>query len=150
MEQVRSRMQYVPHSHRGMLVHTRQGAKHYICIMHMGPARVMHKGHTRSTHGLHRPNLRATLGISWGTHGPCTGHMWVPHGSLLLPFVCPYTASVSPPLMVLCCLICAVAHRYTWRRGSVPLWWSVTIRNGGMGEAEIKIHNTNTFRGSRR
>lgn len=42
------------------------------------------------------------------------------------------------------------AHRYTWRRGSVPLWWSVTIRNGGMGEAEIKIHNTNTFRGSRR
>ncbi len=32
----------------------------------------------------------------------------------------------------------------------MPLWWSVTIRNGGMGEAEIKIHNTNTFRGSRR
>ncbi|KAF8060490.1 SAC9 [Scenedesmus sp. PABB004] len=40
--------------------------------------------------------------------------------------------------------------RYTWRRGSVPLWWSVTIRNGGMGEAEIKIRSTNTFRGSRR
>lgn len=36
--------------------------------------------------------------------------------------------------------------RYTWRRGSVPLWWTVTIRNGGMGEAEIRIRNTNTFR----
>lgn len=46
----------------------------------------------------------------------------------------------------------AHAHlgRYTWRRGSVPLWWTVTIRNGGMGEAEIKIRTTNTFRGSRR
>eukprot|EP00878_Enallax_costatus_P030322 GHUV01033006.1.p1 GENE.GHUV01033006.1~~GHUV01033006.1.p1 ORF type:complete len:414 (+),score=91.02 GHUV01033006.1:1544-2785(+) len=40
--------------------------------------------------------------------------------------------------------------RYTWRRGSVPLWWTVNIRNGGMGEAEIKIRSTNTFRGSRR
>jgi hypothetical protein len=39
---------------------------------------------------------------------------------------------------------------YVWRRGSVPLWWTVTIRNGGMGEAEIRIRNTNTFRGSRR
>lgn len=41
-------------------------------------------------------------------------------------------------------------HRYTWRRGSVPLWWSVNIRNGGMGEAEIRIQTANTFRGSRR
>lgn len=40
--------------------------------------------------------------------------------------------------------------RYTWRRGSVPLWWTVTIRNAGVGEAEIRIRNTNTFRGSRR
>ncbi|KAF6264364.1 hypothetical protein COO60DRAFT_1698391 [Scenedesmus sp. NREL 46B-D3] len=40
--------------------------------------------------------------------------------------------------------------RYTWRRGSVPMWWTVNIRNGGMGEAEIKIRTTNTFRGSRR
>uniref|UniRef100_A0A383VGT2 WW domain-containing protein n=1 Tax=Tetradesmus obliquus TaxID=3088 RepID=A0A383VGT2_TETOB len=40
--------------------------------------------------------------------------------------------------------------RYTWRRGSVPMWWTVNIRNGGMGEAEIKIRSTNTFRGSRR
>eukprot|EP00775_Hariotina_reticulata_P004194 gene4194-4442_t len=40
--------------------------------------------------------------------------------------------------------------RYTWRRGSVPLWWTVNLRNGGMGEAEIRIRGTNTFRGSRR
>ncbi len=40
--------------------------------------------------------------------------------------------------------------RYVWRRGSVPLWWSVKIKNQGMGEAEIKIQKTNTFRGSRR
>ena len=40
--------------------------------------------------------------------------------------------------------------RYAWRRGSVPLWWTVTIRNGGVGEAEIRIRATNTFRGSRR
>jgi hypothetical protein len=30
------------------------------------------------------------------------------------------------------------------------MWWTVNIRNGGMGEAEIKIRSTNTFRGSRR
>jgi len=40
--------------------------------------------------------------------------------------------------------------RYTWRRGSVPLWWGVSIKNQGIGEAEIKIKNNNTFRGSRR
>jgi hypothetical protein len=40
------------------------------------------------------------------------------------------------------CVLC----RYTWRRGSVPMWWTVNIRNGGMGEAEIKIRSTNTFR----
>jgi hypothetical protein len=47
-------------------------------------------------------------------------------------------------------LMLSCGCRYTWRRGSVPLWWSVNIRNGGMGEAEIRIHTTNTFRGSRR
>jgi hypothetical protein len=30
------------------------------------------------------------------------------------------------------------------------MWWTVTIRNGGVGEAEIKIRSINTFRGSRR
>ena len=40
--------------------------------------------------------------------------------------------------------------RYTWRRGSVPLWWSVKIKNNGMGEAEIKIQQSGTFKGSRR
>ncbi|GAX77587.1 hypothetical protein CEUSTIGMA_g5031.t1 [Chlamydomonas eustigma] len=40
--------------------------------------------------------------------------------------------------------------RYAWRRGSVPLWWGVKIKNQGMGEAEIKIQQTGTFKGSRR
>jgi hypothetical protein len=40
--------------------------------------------------------------------------------------------------------------RYTWRRGSVPLWWGVSIKNQGIGEAEIKIRQGQTFKGSRR
>ena len=46
----------------------------------------------------------------------------------------------------------SVVHwsRYTWRRGSVPLRWSVKIKNQGIGEAEIRIQNNNTFKGSRR
>jgi len=40
--------------------------------------------------------------------------------------------------------------RYTWRRGSVPLNWAVTIRGSGMGEAEIQVRRHGTFRGSRR
>jgi hypothetical protein len=40
--------------------------------------------------------------------------------------------------------------RYTWRRGSVPLWWGVHMRNNGLGEAEIKIREACTFKGSRR
>lgn len=40
--------------------------------------------------------------------------------------------------------------RYAWRRGSVPLWWGVKIKNQGMGEAEIKINPSCTFKGSRK
>ncbi|KAF5842707.1 SacI homology domain-containing protein [Dunaliella salina] len=40
--------------------------------------------------------------------------------------------------------------RYAWRRGSVPLWWGVQMRGSGLGEAEIKIKETNTFKGTRR
>lgn len=40
--------------------------------------------------------------------------------------------------------------RYTWRRGSVPLWWSVEMKNNGLGEAVIKIKEQHTFKGSRR
>lgn len=40
--------------------------------------------------------------------------------------------------------------RYTWRRGSVPLWWGVHMKNNGLGEAEIKIKEQRTFKGSRR
>lgn len=40
--------------------------------------------------------------------------------------------------------------RYVWRRGSVPLWWGVFLKQNGLGEAEIKIKEQRTFRGSRR
>ncbi|KXZ46422.1 hypothetical protein GPECTOR_43g858 [Gonium pectorale] len=40
--------------------------------------------------------------------------------------------------------------RYTWRRGSAPLWWGVSIKNNGIGEAEIKIRQHNTFKGTKR
>lgn len=30
------------------------------------------------------------------------------------------------------------------------MWWSVKIKNQGIGEAEIKIQQNNTFKGSRR
>jgi hypothetical protein len=33
--------------------------------------------------------------------------------------------------MLCCFMLChAVPCRYTWRRGSVPMWWTVNIRNG--------------------
>lgn len=40
--------------------------------------------------------------------------------------------------------------RYTWRRGSAPLWWGVSLRNNGIGEAEIRIRQHSTFKGSKR
>lgn len=43
-----------------------------------------------------------------------------------------------------------VWSRYVWRRGSVPLWWSVSLKNNGIGEAEIRIRPTQTFEGSKR
>lgn len=36
-----------------------------------------------------------------------------------------------------------------WRRGSVPIWWGVEIKNSGVGEAEIWVNTTHTYRGSR-
>jgi len=40
--------------------------------------------------------------------------------------------------------------RYAWRRGSVPLWWGVHMRSNGFGEAEIKIREMETFKGTKR
>ncbi|GMH39713.1 hypothetical protein BSKO_07611 [Bryopsis sp. KO-2023] len=39
--------------------------------------------------------------------------------------------------------------RYAWRRGTVPIRWGVTIRNGGLGEAEISIRREKTFMGTK-
>ena len=38
---------------------------------------------------------------------------------------------------------------YVWRRGSVPLRWTQTVKSNGVGTA-ISIEQDNTFRGSRR
>ena len=40
--------------------------------------------------------------------------------------------------------------RYSWRRGSVPLRWGVTLQGGGIGAAEIQIQPKATFKGSRK
>eukprot|EP00951_Prasinocladus_malaysianus_P003133 scaffold22234_cov27-Prasinocladus_malaysianus.AAC.2 len=37
---------------------------------------------------------------------------------------------------------------FVWRRGSVPIWWGVEIKNSGVGEAEIWVNTTHTYRGS--
>mmetsp|Transcript_40321 Transcript_40321/g.114154 ORF Transcript_40321/g.114154 Transcript_40321/m.114154 type:complete len:819 (+) Transcript_40321:201-2657(+) len=37
---------------------------------------------------------------------------------------------------------------YFWRRGSVPIWWGVEIKNAGMGEAGITINPKDTYRGT--
>lgn len=39
-------------------------------------------------------------------------------------------------------------HSFVWRRGSVPIWWGVEIKNSGVGEAEIWINASHTYRGS--
>jgi len=37
---------------------------------------------------------------------------------------------------------------FVWRRGSVPIWWGVEIKNSGVGEAEIWVNTSHTYRGS--
>lgn len=37
---------------------------------------------------------------------------------------------------------------FVWRRGSVPIWWGVEIKNSGVGEAEIWVNTAHTYRGS--
>ena len=39
---------------------------------------------------------------------------------------------------------------YTWRRGTVPIWWGVEIKSGGVGEATIVVSNQKPYRGTRR
>lgn len=39
---------------------------------------------------------------------------------------------------------------YVWRRGTVPIWWGVELKSGGVGEANIVIPSATPYRGTRR
>ena len=39
---------------------------------------------------------------------------------------------------------------YVFRRGSVPVWWGVEIKGGGVGQAEIQIRPKDTYDGTAR
>lgn len=36
---------------------------------------------------------------------------------------------------------------YVWRRGTVPIWWGVELRQGGVGEADVVIPQHRPYRG---
>ena len=37
-----------------------------------------------------------------------------------------------------------------WRRGTVPIWWGVELKSGGVGEATINVNARNPYRGTAR
>ena len=39
---------------------------------------------------------------------------------------------------------------YVWRRGTVPIWWSVELKSGGVGEATINVNARNPYQGMAR
>lgn len=39
---------------------------------------------------------------------------------------------------------------FLWRRGTVPIWWGVELRSGGVGEANIVVSPNRPYRGVRR
>ena len=39
---------------------------------------------------------------------------------------------------------------WVWRRGTVPVWWSVALKGGGVGEAAIEVAPRAPYRGTRR
>lgn len=39
---------------------------------------------------------------------------------------------------------------YVWRRGTVPIWWGVELKSGGVGEATIVIPSPTPYQGTRR
>ena len=40
--------------------------------------------------------------------------------------------------------------RYVWRRGTVPIWWGVEMKNGGLGDVDVIIAADRPYRGTRR
>lgn len=39
---------------------------------------------------------------------------------------------------------------FTWRRGTVPIWWGVEMKTGGFGDVDVLIAADNPYRGSKR
>ena len=39
---------------------------------------------------------------------------------------------------------------YVWRRGTVPIWWGVEIKSGGVGEATIVVSADRPYNGTKR
>lgn len=39
---------------------------------------------------------------------------------------------------------------YVWRRGTVPIWWGVELKSGGVGEAIINVNSRSPYKGTRR
>ena len=37
-----------------------------------------------------------------------------------------------------------------WRRGTVPIWWGVEMKNGGLGDTDVVIAATNPYQGTKR
>ena len=45
---------------------------------------------------------------------------------------------------------CVRWSSFLWRRGTVPIWWGVELRSGGVGEANIVVSPSRPYRGTRR
>jgi hypothetical protein len=39
---------------------------------------------------------------------------------------------------------------FTWRRGTVPIWWGVEMKSGGLGDVDVLIAAENPYRGTKR
>ncbi|KAK9818315.1 hypothetical protein WJX72_010447 [[Myrmecia] bisecta] len=39
---------------------------------------------------------------------------------------------------------------YVWRRGTVPIWWGVELKSGGVGEATIVVSSEHPYKGTKR
>lgn len=39
---------------------------------------------------------------------------------------------------------------FTWRRGTVPIWWGVEMKSGGFGDVDVLIAADNPYRGTKR
>lgn len=40
--------------------------------------------------------------------------------------------------------------RYVWSRGTVPIWWGVEMKNGGLGDVDVIIATDKPYKGTRR